>query len=448
MATTSLWQVSGAPAAVLKYAANPEKTDSGAAADPQKQIGEVMRYTARDEKTDGRLLVTGVRCSPDPEKAAEEFMQTKRAWGKTGGVACFHGYQSFAKGEVTPEQAHEIGVEYAKRVWGDRFEVLVTTHIDKDSHIHNHVVVNSVSVVDGKKYDNSHADRDRMMSISDEICREHGLSVIEKPKGRTRQYGEWLADQADRSTQRDEIRSAIDRALSQTWSFRDFCRIIENDGYVLERRGSFLRIRPDEGRKFFRLDRLGEGYTEDDIYERLKQNFHDRPRPPRPTFVYRKREKAKGLYALYLHYMYLLGNLPESRPTSRETYVMMREDSKRLQMYSDESKLLAANRIVTAEDLAGYVASITSRYDNLSRRRAGLRNKLRHMTDSEAMRPIKDQIAALSDDMAKIRRERKLCEDVAARCEIVEYIADTIEKEHTPQTQNRTHSPRNRNDAR
>ena len=145
--------MSGAPAAVLKYAANPEKTDSEAAADPQKQIGEVMRYTARDEKTDGRLLVTGVRCSPDPEKAAEEFMQTKRAWGKTGGVSCFHGYQSFAKGEVTPEQAHEIGVEYAKRVWGDRFEVLVTTHIDKESHIHNHVILNSVSVVDGKKYD-------------------------------------------------------------------------------------------------------------------------------------------------------------------------------------------------------------------------------------------------------------------------------------------------------
>ena len=110
--------------------------------------------------------------------------------------------------------------------------------------------------------------------------------------------------------------------------------------------------------------------------------------------------------------------------------------------------LLAANRIVTADDLAGYVASITNKYEELARRRAGLRNKLRHMTDSEAMRPIKDQIAALSDDMAKLRKEKKLCDDVAARCEIVEYIADTIEKEHTPQTQDRTHSPLGRNDAR
>ena len=435
MATTSLWQVSGAPAKVLKYAANPEKTENvnvETATDPQKQIGEVMRYTARDEKTDGRLLVTGIRCSPDPEKAAEEFMQTKRAWGKTSGVACFHGYQSFSKGEVTPEQAHEIGIEYAKRVWGDRFEVLVTTHVDKDSHMHNHVVVNSVSVVDGKKYDNSHADRDRMMSISDEICRDHGLSVIEKPKGRAKQYGEWLADKADRSTQRDEIRNAIDRAVSQTWSFRDFCRVIENDGYVLERRGSFLRIRPDEGRKFFRLDRLGEGYTEDDIYERLKQNFYDRPRPPRPTFIYKKRDKAKGLYALYLHYMYLLGNLPKSRPISREMYVSMREDSKRLKMYSEESKMLAANQIVTAEDLHDFSESLSQQFTKLACERAKCRNKLRRMHDSETMQPIKDTIAGLSERMSALRKQMKYCEDIAERSGVIEVIVNTIEREQEP----------------
>lgn len=93
-------------------------------------VGTVMEYTADQMKTEKQLYVTGVKCSDEPSVAARQFMQTKKTFGKTEGLQCMHGYQSFKPGEVTPEVAHEIGLELAKRVWGDKFEVLVSTHVN------------------------------------------------------------------------------------------------------------------------------------------------------------------------------------------------------------------------------------------------------------------------------------------------------------------------------
>ena len=434
MAVTAIWSVKGSAGAVIKYTTNPAKTAADAEkAAPFHAVNNVIQYTADEMKTEQQFFVTGVNCSSVPEKAAQQFNTTKEIWHKPDGIVCFHAYQAFKPGEVTPEQAHEIGVRLAQRMWGDRFEVLVSTHLNTGK-IHNHFALNSVSFKDGKKYYDQKATYARMRELSDELCREYGLSVIEEPKGKAKQYGAWEAEQSDHPTQRDTVREAIDRAVSRTYSFRDFTRAIQNDGYVLERRGSFLRIRPDEGRKFFRLDKLGEGYTEDDIRDRLEQNFYDRPRPPRPTFVYKKRDKAKGLYALYLHYMYLLGNLPESRPMSREMYVSMREDSKRLKMYSEESKMMAANHIVTAEDLHDFSESLSHQFKTLAYERAKCRNKLRRMHDSEAMQPIKDNIADLSERMSVLRKQMKYCEDIAERSGVIEVIVNTIEREHEPET--------------
>jgi len=94
---------------------------------------------------------------------------------QTGGIAAFHGYQPFAPGEVTPEQAHEIGMELSKKLWGNRFQVVVATHLDKE-HIHNHLVLNSVSFVDGKKYNDCKSTYAFMQQTSDQLRWEHGLS--------------------------------------------------------------------------------------------------------------------------------------------------------------------------------------------------------------------------------------------------------------------------------
>ena len=429
MATTSLWQVKGTLPKVVKYVANPSKTWNENFGEAAKfhQLENVVQYTSDEMKTEKQFYVTGINCSSDPDEATKQFIETKKAWGKTDGVICFHGYQSFARNEVSPEEAHEIGIEYAKRVWGDRFEVIVSTHLNTDT-IHNHVVVNSVSITDGYKYYNQHWDRDRMMEISDEICREHGLSVIERWTGSKEHIAVLKMKEEGRTSQREFIKEAIDRAIAKTTNMRDFKQVIGDDGYVLEYRGSFLRIRPDEGKKFFRLDRLGDGYTEDDIRRRLRENYLGRPRP-KSTFQFKKRDKAKGLYALYLHYQYLLGNLPKSRPNNKEAYAAMREDSRRMKMYSDEAVLLATNHIVTADDLHDFTAGLSQSFKLTAIRRAKVRNKLRWMYDSEAMQPLKDEIIELSDRLAELRRQMKLCVDIAERSGAVEAVVNTIERE-------------------
>ncbi|MBQ9719989.1 MAG: relaxase/mobilization nuclease domain-containing protein, partial [Oscillospiraceae bacterium] len=177
MATTAIWSVKGNLGRVVDYAANPEKT-TYTPADLQG-LRDVMNYATQDYKTEEQRYVSGVNCAP--EIAREQMLLVKRQFGKEGGVIAFHGYQSFAPGEVTPEQAHEIGVELAKRLWGDRFQVIVATHLDR-AHLHNHFVLNSVSFVDGKKYNYCKASYALMRRTSDELCREHGLSVIEQPE--------------------------------------------------------------------------------------------------------------------------------------------------------------------------------------------------------------------------------------------------------------------------
>lgn len=429
MATTSLWQVKGTLSTVVRYVANPSKTWNENFTEAAKfhQLENVLQYTADEMKTEKQFYVTGVNCSSDPYEAAKQFIATKKTWGKTDGVICFHGYQSFARGEVTPEEAHAIGVEFANRVWGDRFEVIVSTHLNTQT-VHNHVVVNSVSFTDGLRYYNQHCDRDYMQAISDEICREYGLSVIERRTGKKQHIAVLKMKEDGRVSQREFIKEAIDRAISKTYNMRDFMRVIQLDGYVLEYRGSFLRIRPDDGKKFFRLDRLGDGYTEEDIRKRLRDNYLGRPRP-QSTFIYKNREKAKGLHALYLHYQYLLGNLPKSRPNNKEAYAAMREDSKRMQMYSEEAKLLTTNNIVTADDLHVFTEQLGNSFKALAIKRAKLRNKLRWMHDSETMQPLKEEIAELTEKMSTIRKQMRLCVDVAQRSGAVEVVVNTIERE-------------------
>jgi len=137
---------------VVDYAANPDKTTYSH--DELQGLRDVMNYTTQDYKTEEQRFVSGVNCIP--EIARDQMIMVKRQFGKEGGIAAFHSYQSFAPGEVTPERAHEIGVELAWKLWSDRFQVAVATYLDKE-HIHNHFILNSVSFVDGKKYNDCKA---------------------------------------------------------------------------------------------------------------------------------------------------------------------------------------------------------------------------------------------------------------------------------------------------
>ena len=173
MATTSLWHIEGRLKDLIDYVENPEKTT---AKTPKLQdLYNVFSYVQRPEATQKGEYVTALNCLK--ETALRQMILTKKRYGKTDGYIAWHGYQSFRPEEVTPQLAHEIGVKLAKEMWGDRFEIIVTTHLDKE-HIHCHFCFNSVSFRDGGKYNYSKAERKRMMEISDRLCREYGLSVM------------------------------------------------------------------------------------------------------------------------------------------------------------------------------------------------------------------------------------------------------------------------------
>lgn len=135
----------------------------------------------KDVEAGGWMYVDGINTVP--ETAEKSMMAVKQRYAKDGGTMAYHVIQSFAPGEVTPETAHEIGIKLAERMWGDRFEVVVSTHLDHE-HIHNHFVFNSVSFVDGKKYNDNIKNLYKLREVSDELCREYKLSVVLNPKKR------------------------------------------------------------------------------------------------------------------------------------------------------------------------------------------------------------------------------------------------------------------------
>lgn len=177
MAVTSIWPIKGRVDKVINYARNPEKTHDKEKLSELHEIEGVVEYAADEMKTEKRAYVTCLNLHSE-ETAAQEFMETKRLMHNEGGRSCYHGYQSFKADEVNADTAHSIGVALARELWGDRFQVVIATHCNT-GHYHNHFVINSVSDVDGKKFYNSPADYRRMREVSDRLCREAKISVIE-----------------------------------------------------------------------------------------------------------------------------------------------------------------------------------------------------------------------------------------------------------------------------
>lgn len=133
MATTKIWNIDTRLDNVVDYVVNEKKTDSA----NYYNLHKVVEYAKASYKTEQQLYVTALNCSED--NIVEEMMETKRIFGKENGVLGYHAFQSFCEGEVTPQQAHKIGVQLAQELWGDRFQVVVTTHLNTN-HLHNHFV--------------------------------------------------------------------------------------------------------------------------------------------------------------------------------------------------------------------------------------------------------------------------------------------------------------------
>ena len=454
MAVTSLWRVKGYIGKVLLYAENPDKTTSpetipSPAGVNRDTLEDVIAYAGREEATNQRQLVTGINCNAGT--ARSEMMAVKKRFRKEDGTIAYHGYQSFREGEVTPEQAHRIGIRLAEELWGSRYQVLVATHLDKASHIHSHFVINTVSFVDGKKFYRSNGDYARMREVSDRLCREYGLSVIRRPEGKGKNYSEWSAEKNGKPTNRSRIRADIDRAIGVSLTENEFFDALEEMGYELKltaASGKALQrpsLRPQSSERFYRFDRLGEEYTLDAIESRILEPIRrQEPFPEEEQRRYRKyrtkhppHTKAKGIAALYYYYCYELHILVRFPASAPRLSAAMRQDLRKLDRLDAQTRFLAENQIETAADLDAYRERVGHEITALTAERTDLRNKLKRTIrtgDEAAVMEGKLQIAAISGKIMKLQKNLKTCDSAQKRAEEIQAQLEALHDERKEKT--------------
>lgn len=434
MAVTSIWPIKYRLDKVIRYVENPEKITEEYYAENAAMhiIDGVVEYAADDTKTERRQYVTCLNCNE--RIASKEFQDVKKLWKKDDGRLCFHGYQSFKPGEVNAQTAHAIGVELATRLWGDRFQVVVATHCNTGVY-HNHFVINSVSFRDGYKFYNSPADYRQMREVSDQICREYGISVIENPDRHGKNYGQFSAEQNGKPTHSQMIRNDIDRAVAASLTEQEFFRTMRELGYTITTHGAsgaplkHPKLTLPNGRKNFRFDTLGEEFALEAVLERVHQNMRRTPLfevPPTKHYhakMTRKPvKKLTGLRALYFRYCYELGIIVKHPNRTKRVSYLLRDDIIKLDRYIAETKMLLAHQIETIQDLDAYRETLTQKIDRLGNERKELRNRLKQATrrhDESGIAEIQSEIKRVSKELKKARKEVEYCGDVAERSEQV-----------------------------
>lgn len=425
MATTSLWHIEGSLNDLIKYVENPNKTVE--IKDDPTDLSNLLLYVTRDDKTADKQYVTSINCLK--EIALQQMIVTKKQFRKTDGYIAWHGYQSFLPGEVTPEQCHAIGVQFAKEMWGDRFQVIVTTHLDKD-HLHNHFCINSVSFLDGKKYDYSRKEMQRLRETSDRICWEHGLSIIKNPSVRTPR-AIYEAEKRGEPTRYNLMRAAIDFAIEHSVDIKSFHQVMREQGYEvnLNRERMYWTIKRIGDKRATRMFRLGEDYAHNRIQERINEhdrfeNYHNyrsfmaetQPKHIRPKQVtfkgsFKRTRKLTGLKALYFRYCYLLGFLPEKKqhnPISPE----MREAWRRIDRYSENIRLICKHDFKTTDDVQQFIEANTEQIKTLERERNRIRARMNRTDNPDEKEQYKSQRDDITTVLTAIRKDNKTAKHI------------------------------------
>ena len=481
MAVTKIWAVRGAIEKSIDYIENPEKTAAvGDIAETEEDLTEagddisglqaledVMEYAENEEKTEKKFFVTGINCETD--QARTQFLSVKRQYHREGGIVAFHAYQSFAPGETTPEQAHAIGCELAERLWGDRFQVVVATHLNTHC-LHNHFVLNSVSFRDGKRYHDCKQTYRQLQNVSDEICREHGLSVVERLSGERNSSFAEREGKAGHPTRFEMTRNAIDEAISRATGIVSFENILRSMGYRTQfsSKRKYWTITPVCYERPIRLARLGPEYDRERILERIAektaektagnvspetvddppvQNPDDRGTEDHGSMPAKRRlpfeeedfkefklqtEKGgrhssyrplttgqrmlratSGLYRQYLYHCYRLGAFSKTRRRSWQVPAPIRDSLLFLDKLTKETQLLGDNRITTLEELNAYEGKIVERMNGLVEERRGIVNEMRRVSvPEERLMELKVRRTQITEELKQCRAEIFLIKDI------------------------------------
>ena len=251
----------------------------------RERLDTTIDYAVNGEKTEQKLYVSCINCMPNT--AFDEMKNVKKQFFKTGGIQGFHAVQSFITGELTTDQAHDIGVRLAEVLWGDKFQVIVSTHLDTDN-IHNHFVLNSVSFLDGKRFCNTKKDYALMRETSDRLCEEYVLSIL-KHKYPNDRYNKF----ATSSLYKELMKDSIDYAITNARDYNEFIKILQDLDYIVTEKNNTLSIRREPYKRNTRIERqFGNQYSKENIYKRILETQPEFSYSPEPYLLIHKTYKS------------------------------------------------------------------------------------------------------------------------------------------------------------
>ena len=421
MATTSLWHIKGSLSDLIAYVENPEKTVPRGTED----FFNVFSYIQNPQKTEDGSFVTAINCLK--QTALRQMILTKQRYGKEDNYIAWHGYQSFKPGEVTQE------------MWGDKFQIIVTTHLDK-GHLHNHFCFNSVSFRDGKKYNYSKAEQQRLRDTSDRLCREYGLSVIEHGR-KAPSRPVWLDEQNGKPTRYNIYRADVWEAFNGSRTVEMMEKYLRRKGYITDFTGKHWKIRLPQYQHFTRLDTLDERWMPENIRRSLgaRASFGNKrptvnfaPELPEELRVYVPFQRTPKIYRLFLYWEYQLGILPKGT-TYQPTSPFMQEELRKLDEITAQVDYLAKNRIETLDDLLSAREAIQGELDTLTVQRTKLQNKIRRASPAEKER-LRGEKQAITAQISACRKKLKLNTGVEERSA---KIHDTMDMVYANEEQHR-----------
>lgn len=415
MATVGIWKICSSLNQVIKYTTNEEKTNI------KNYLGldQSLKYIEDDFKTEERLFVDGINCNSD--NALKEMIDVKKKYMKTDGILGWHAYHSYKEGEVTPELAHKVGLQVANEMWGDRFQVVVSTHVNGKC-IHNHFVVNSVSFVDGKKYYANRTTYAELRRLSNAICSEYGLSTLEEKK--TKSGINYLNYQNKSLTYTNYYKIAkedLDVAISQSHTYQEFISIMKNMGYEVTNRSGKLSIRGENYKRNIRIERyFGEDYSIENINKQIKglyipvnKTFYHNKKPKEDILKILLKPNYNSFYGMYIRYCNILGIYPNY---VKKQYISasIRNDVNKLEELSSHAIFLANNQIETEEQFFSLLETKELELDSLKNTREDLWKKIKKVSPTER-EELKKQIQDITEKLKPLTDELKMCEKIRIR---------------------------------
>ncbi len=400
MATTKIWAVKNRLDHVLEYVSNEDKT-----------IDKLGSYVSRNSATENQKYMTCINCSSNDPFVS--MMNLKESFHDDSKIIAYHAIQSFKPGEGNADMVHEIGVKTAERLLGNQYQFVVCTHLDKE-HLHNHIVINPISILDGKRYHNSMKDIYKLREISDEICNEYGLSIIDEPKGKGQSRNEYY--QA-RSYIR-EIKKDMDDAIKRNYDFDSFIKDMNLEGYEFVEVEDMPCILHPNYSKAIPFTLLGQKYSLDSIEQRINTS--------EPTFVKLKitykQNDANTLYQMYkehqlngflkdvVKFQILIGILPNYASRKVKLSKEMRKECRKLDLITNATTFVAKNNIDTLEDLNIKINDLNTKLNELQTQRKQYYSRSYKENDLIEKARLSESAKQLTPQIKELRKDIKSLE--------------------------------------